>query len=576
MIKSSSFIKKEYRDILSGVLLFYVIEVAGEFVDSTIAGQFLGEGALEAVEIISSVTFLYGGIALLIAVGFQIMHAHEMGKFDSASASNVFWQAILTCILFGAVTFVISVVFEEPFLRFSGCRGTLFDDARAYYTFFPHIGFVYTLVFILSYLAINDGDSKILLSSSLGYGVSNTLLSILFIKPMGLKGLGLATFLATVLQALLLCGHFFSKNNSIVKIKIRLELKLILDMLQYGFYALLGYASVFVVDIILHNFILTHEKEGYLAAYSIVNLFLDFAVIFDAYSEAGTAVAGVYMGEKNQLGVRKTMHVYLYYILIMGAVYSAVFVGGASIVPELYAIRTPELYEAARMTSLIMGFSGIVMALEYAPMKMYSCLGHPNAGILFTFLFNGVFPLAFGIPLGLKFGYFGLIWGIALSPAATLLAAFLIMILIYGKKGFPYYLGESEYSSFMYCINPKKPKSFDAFSQMAEKLTAEGGLTKRQTDFVRSVSLKMTEKILESNRNSKILIEITVMISNDEIIIISRDNGVRLDLSKNKLLLQSIAAENVPAGSVGEENMSHLVTTSTNRNSFLIKRNLLS
>lgn len=63
---------------------------------------------------------------------------------------------------------------------------------------------------------------------------------------LGIKGLGLGTFISICCGIIIVVMHFFTKKNSI-KIKLNLNLKNIKDPAKFGFPALLGNISIAIV-----------------------------------------------------------------------------------------------------------------------------------------------------------------------------------------------------------------------------------------------------------------------------------------------------------------------------------------
>ena len=178
-------------------------------------------------------------------------------------------------------------------------------------------------------------------------------------------------------------------------------------------------------------------------------------------------------------------------------------------------------------------------------------------------------PLA--IAMGSAFGIYGMFAGLAIAPAAAYGATMLYIRNKYGKDNYPLLIKEKEdaVSSFFYEISIE-PESIIALQAEIDDELEKNGIDKRTIGRVKLLIEELYMLVYKKNGQKPVRGECTMLID-DGLSIITKDDGVLLNL----------AEEDVAAGTIGEylisnymRNLSgkqHLITMSYNRNVFEIK-----
>ena len=148
------------------------------------------------------------------------------------------------------------------------------------------------------YISLIGGLSNIFLDYVLILGVDN------FISPMGVKGAAWASVISQILMTILCIIFYLSKTPFNFKIRYKLN--------PFFKEMILIFVNMFLRTMVLNFVFIVSNRyaNGYgsnsLAAYTIgYNIWIFSAFFIDGYSNAGNALAGKYMGEKNNEKLKK-------------------------------------------------------------------------------------------------------------------------------------------------------------------------------------------------------------------------------------------------------------------------------
>ena len=130
-------------------------------------------------------------------------------------------------------------------------------------------------------------------------GLSNVILDylLIFIFDMGIKGAGLATSIASLINLLILLTHFISKKCSLRFIKFKINVKDISRILFNGLPSFIVEISSGIVIFIFNLKLLNIVGNIGVSAYSIIaNVSLVAAAIFTGISQAMQPIISVNYG----------------------------------------------------------------------------------------------------------------------------------------------------------------------------------------------------------------------------------------------------------------------------------------
>ncbi len=123
-----------YRLSLPGILA-QITEILMQYIDAAMVGS-LGAGATAAIGLVSSSTWLFGGIIMAAAAGFSVQVAHAVGAGDRNRAVSLFRQSLLSTSLLSALLACIGVMLAFRLPAWLGAEQSIWSDATAYFLFF--------------------------------------------------------------------------------------------------------------------------------------------------------------------------------------------------------------------------------------------------------------------------------------------------------------------------------------------------------------------------------------------------------------------------------------------------------
>ena len=189
-------------------------------------------------------------------------------------------------------------------------------------------------------------------------------------------------------------------------------------------------------------------------------------------------------------------------------------------------------------------------------------------GNIISMLYMLLFPIAFVIPLSKAFGYDGLIWGFFLTPFATVLVYFIVVAIKYGPKKFPLILKDDSKKVYIY--------DFEVTPEAIVDMTKEAGENLKNCevdgDTIKRIQLLTEETLMivyDKNEGKKILGDCTIMIDNDSITVITRDNGKVFDVTNENSDIGSLREYVTARLLAAEQENSYLTTISFNRNCYV-------
>lgn len=127
-------LKIVYELSLPGILA-QISEIIMQYIDAAMVGV-LGAEASASIGLVSSSTWLFGGVIGGAASGFAVQVAHAVGAGDQNRSKRIFRESLLTSILIGIVIGVLGMALSFYLPSLLGADHSLWKDATAYFFWF--------------------------------------------------------------------------------------------------------------------------------------------------------------------------------------------------------------------------------------------------------------------------------------------------------------------------------------------------------------------------------------------------------------------------------------------------------
>lgn len=123
-----------YHLSLPGILA-QISEIIMEYIDAAMVGV-LGANASASIGLVSSSTWLFGGVIMACAAGFSVQVAHAVGAGDTDSAKSIFKQSLFSSFVLSLFVGVIGIGLSQVLPQWLGADVSLWNDASNYFLFF--------------------------------------------------------------------------------------------------------------------------------------------------------------------------------------------------------------------------------------------------------------------------------------------------------------------------------------------------------------------------------------------------------------------------------------------------------
>jgi len=571
MLKENTFMLKKYRRLFVAAILGWLVELLGGMADSVLAGLYLDAEAVAAVELVSPLTTLLYCISILVGLGCAMMYSNALGAFKKETSEKLAGMGLLTSLVLGLILGAAVWIFKDPILNFYGCTGMLREYANQYYIPNIVLAFFSPVFWFIYYMVTYDGDETIVLSTDTFIAVANLAISCAVVNTQGIFGLSIGTAAAELLGGGILLIHFAKKTNSI-KFKPYFNFKDLGEMLVHSSSMATTTCFLAVVDIIFNKFIINQFGEEFLPAYTVVNSALNGAAILFCVINAASPFVSIAYGEDNIFALRRYMKIVNRDSVITAAVFSIILVVIAPLWAEVYAITDPAVVQASLYAGRVVPLTYIAVAFVYTYISYYPLIDKPLAGNLLSFTYMLAGPIVLAIPAGIFWGYNGMSFGFALTPIFAIVVEIIYFAITKQLKKAPILLDNNKEVEAHYEIRLEEANIIALRDKVEEFLKSQNIV---QTKIVEILMVLEDTLVYIKNKNGnkkKLLCECVVLVGDEYIRMITKDNGVIFDMIKeaddNLDLRCYVVARMMEEAS----EKSNTTTISFNRNTYIWNR----
>lgn len=201
-------------------ILAQISSIVMQYIDSAMAGS-LGAEASAAIGLVSTSTWLAGGLCISLATGFSVQTAQLIGAGRHTEAENVFRQSLITAVIFGLIIATAGVAISPSLPVWLGGGDDIREGATSYFLIYSAALPFVQLRQLTGNMLQCSGDMKtpsVLNAAMCGFDVvfnyflifptrAVTISSLTFTIPgagMGVAGAALGTALAEAVTAILM------------------------------------------------------------------------------------------------------------------------------------------------------------------------------------------------------------------------------------------------------------------------------------------------------------------------------------------------------------------------------------
>ncbi len=540
--------------------------------DSIVAGYYIGESGVAAINAITPVTGIVTFFGDLVSTGVGIVFTREVGAMRKKRADEIYGQGLIISIGIGLISAAVIFLITDVYFRANGITGEILENALQYYRLVPINAFLTIVIFYLEQMVYSDGDE---LCNNICYGFQiggNIILSVVLTKFLGMTGIILGSVIGNALGILVCCWHYFRKGNTLHFVW-HLSIKDFLLTSRYSIVDSSVYLCWALMDYVMIGFVSSRFGETGLIALAVVVSLIEFSVVMDGVGMAMQPLIGTYFGEKNPLLIKRVMKSAIKAALIEGVIATALIwvfakqfcglfgiTGGATLAPSMLAIR---------IVSLGFTFCSAVSLMT----SYYMLIDRIGMATCFACLQNGLLYMLLPILCATLFGINGMWAGFAVAPVLTLACSLAFVYLRFGRADFPYLLKSMD-SQIEVMDDTLSPESAVHLSDRVRSSLLAHQYEKKTANnaalFVEEIGLT----ILERNRQAKkpVLVELSLFYEQDSVLVIERDSGTLFDLTESDAQIGELSSFILSGMMEAHKEKAYLVTTGYNRNMIRFSR----
>ena len=534
--------------------------------DSIIAGFFIGESGVAAINAITPVTGIVTFFGDLVSTGVGIVFTREIGAMRKKRADEIYGQGLIISISIGLISALTIFFMRDAYFGINDIKGDILNNALLYYRLCPINAFLTILIFYLEQMVYSDGDE---LCNNICYVFQiggNIIFSIFLTKYMGMMGIILGSVIGNGLGILTCCWHYFRKCNTL-HFTWHFSVKDFLLTSRYSIVDSSVYLCWALMDYVMIGFVSKNYGDTGLITLAVVVSLIEFGVVLDGVGMAMQPLIGTYYGEKNHKLIKRVMKSAIKAALIEGVIatiliciFARQFCGlfgiteGAALSPSMSAIRIVSL--GFMFVSAVSLTTSYYMLIDRIGMSV--CISCFQNGLLYILL-----PIIGSTLLGIN----GMWAGFVIAPAVTLALAMLFVYLRFGKDNFPFLLKDID-SEIVVMDDILTDKTASELSTRIGESILSHNFSKyeatRASLFVEEIGLT----ILEQNKKEKngLLIELSVFFEENSALIIERDSGKIFDITDPDQKIEGLSGFILSGLMEMHKEKAYLTTTGYNRN----------
>lgn len=544
--------------------------MAGEFLmglaDLVVAGHLLGESALGALNLLQPVFNIISFLALLIGTGTSVLFATAIGGFREHRAHELFTQGLWSVFGLGALLALALALGLRPLFALSGASADVTALANDYGLWFLACAVLEPLAVFLANMCYTDGDSRV---CYIAYGVQlvfNFLVAIPLVRAFGIAGCAQASVLGHLAACAVMCGHFLRKGNNLRLVRhFSLADTARLCWCSAGDASLkLCYAALFFI---LNLYVVRRFGTEMLPVLAVVVTVLGVAEVFDGVGVSVQPLAGVYIGERNDVRTCSVMNTALLVALGEGLAVTLVLLLAPRLVTGLVGLDDPALVPLAETAVRYAALGLVATAVMMLFNSYYTLVEREGLAALLTVFTMLLAPAALIPVLGALQGADGVWLALGLAPTLAVLVFALVLCWRNGRARFPYLLDPARRANIRVFDLALDPIGVCAASAAVAAQLKAWGLAAAQA--VRA-SLLVEETLMvvhDRNAGRRIRAEVTID-RNDGLSLVLRDDGEIFDLTDADARISSLRSYLVSNLMTAIPNRRNLTTTGFNRNVF--------
>lgn len=409
-------------------------------VDGGFVSNFVGTGALSAVNIVYPGVSLIFAIGIMLATGGSAVVAKQMGEGRAAEAKSSFSLITISGAVIGVVIALAGALFTDAIVRMLGANDTIYGYCYDY-AFFMSLFVPFGILQVLfQFFFVTAGKPNLGLISTLVGGIVNIVLDYVLIVPlqMGIKGAAIATGIGFAIPAAFGLFYFgLHRVGTLHFTKPALHWHTLGKACANGSSEMVSNLSVAVTTYLFNQLMIRYLGEDGVAAITIV-LYAQFlfTAVFLGYTSGVAPLISYNYGARDTGRLKKLFSL------------SMIFVGGCSIIAfglslllaqtvvGIFARPESAVYPLAIRGMDLFGIGFLFMGLNIFASGLFTALSNGKVSAMLSFLRTFVLILLSVATLPMLLGVDGIWLSIPAAEMLALLVSLWCIIRLKARYGY--------------------------------------------------------------------------------------------------------------------------------------------
>ena len=280
------------------ILIEAILHMMLGFVDVFMLSRY-NDLAASGVNAANQVITVLSMVFLVFSSSAGILISQYLGADQKKNASRAAALALVLHLFSGLLIGLLVFFFSSPMLRFIGAEGTVFEFASDYLTLVGVFLFQQSLYNAMSVIIRSHGLTKQPMIFATVMNILNTLLNLLLIPGMGVKGAALATVIGRTAGVVGMACFLFKKveKPSIFRLLRPFPNKELKQVFKLGVPAAAETFLYQLSQLIITSLVLWHLSENELITKTYMsNIAILFLIFSSAVGQAAQIVVGYLVG----------------------------------------------------------------------------------------------------------------------------------------------------------------------------------------------------------------------------------------------------------------------------------------
>lgn len=571
-MSKKGFCESKFRSmLLTGTVTMAILYIM-LLCDKIIAGNFIGENGVAAVNAITPITGVVTFASSIISIGSSILYSRAIGAMNRKRANKFYGQGVILTLSVALISMSSLYLCRNIYFDTLGVSSEIRKLAEEYYRLVPVNAALSVLFAYYSQMVYTDGDETVNTVSYVLQVVSNVIASVVLVRILGMLGIILGTIIGNILGLIALIPHYFKKSNTL-HVAWHLSFRDLLRIMKFSVVDACIYLCWAVADYVLIAHVSSKYGDKGLVTLALVISLIEFSVVLDGVGLAVQPLLGTYLGEKNNVMIKRLMREAGKAAFIEGLIANILVFVFAKNFCEFFSISDASVLNDSVHAVRIVSLGFIFCSLVALTTSYYMLVDHVRLSVVITVIKDGLLYTFLPVIASMLWGREAMWISFALSPVITLVLTFLYVRVRYGKDKFPFLLKSSD-SEIVVFDDILLPENCAKLSAKVSEVVKEHGFSKSIANRTALFTEEIGLTIIEKNGKTKkpILVEISVIFEGNSLILVERDSGVIFDITDPDLKVSGLSSFILSGIMQVHKEKAYMTTTGYNRNMIRFKK----